>query len=236
VSMISGMSSSRKRSKSFIPLNIDFDDSDKENGTPNVAPIRNKKLFDSRERMSEARKRRYSTITDFVSSNTGIADRTRGSATIQVTPTLPIPERVNHILSEDAIALAVRVILKLTAEKEAGHVVGTSGVIERANDYLGIGETKLKELRKTYIALRGRVLPPSYIQREPREMRGRISNDWFGRIREEISRIRLTVGKPVEIPDILKWFRCNKISGALRYNWTSPPIDDPTIPSRVATD
>jgi hypothetical protein len=156
--------------------------------------------------MSEARKRRYSTITDFVSSNTGIADRTRGSATIQVTPTLPIPERVNHILSEDAIALAVRVILKLTAEKEAGHVVGTSGVIERANDYLGIGETKLKELRKTYIAVRGRVLPPSYIQREPREMRGRISNDWFGRIREEISRIRLTVGKPVEIPDILKWF------------------------------
>lgn len=191
----------------WILSKFEDNDDNKENEHPNIAQKRYTKRLMKSEMMAESRKKRRVSIDSFIHDNTVMLDRIRTTSICTPAGELPLPKRENAILTEDAIAIAIRVVLILEKEKAEHHVVSTTGVIEQASEYLGIGQTKLRELFKTYSAMQGKVLPLSAKQQGPRELRGRLRNEWFGPLRDEISRIRLVVGKPVELPDLLKWFR-----------------------------
>jgi hypothetical protein len=109
--------------------------------------------------------------------------------------------------------------VKLSEEKDRGTTVSTNGVIERASDYLDIGATKLRELRDLYVAVKGTALPLVQAATGPKQMRGKIGNEWFGPLREEISRVRMDVGKAVEIPHLIQWFRDVHQMTVTRVEW-----------------
>ena len=188
-----------------------FDDCNKENSTPNAPRTRYTVVTEQRKKLSaslEKRKRHITEMETFIENNSSIAMRTRFTNDNVELPNIPIPERLTHILSDDMISTAIRLIMKLTDEKANSSTISTKGVIERAADYLDVSETKLRELRDQYFAVRGNAMPfKSEVRSCPIRLNGKIRKEWFGPLREEISRIRLTVGKAVEIPHIIQWFR-----------------------------
>ena len=188
-----------------------FDDCDKENLTPNAPRTRYTVVSEQRKKLSaslEKRKRHITDMETFVENNSSIAMRTRFTNDNVELPYIPIPERSTHILSDEMTSTAIRVIMKLTNEKANSSSISTKGVIERAADYLDVGETKLRELRDQYFAVRGNAMPfRSELRNRPLRLNGKIGTKWFGPLREEISRVRMSVGKAVEIPHIRQWFR-----------------------------
>lgn len=183
---------------------------DKENVNPNKPLTRHTILLGRQRRLSviaENKKKRKADIDEFIEKNTSIAMRIRHVFRNEVTPQLPTPVRSGRILSNEVISLAVRVVVKLSDEKDRGKTVSTNGVIERASDYLDIGPSKLRELRDMYVAVNGTALPMVQAASGPKKMRAKIGNEWFGPLREEISRVRMDVGKAVEIPHVIQWFR-----------------------------
>ena len=91
--------------------------------------------------MLENKKKRKVDIDEFIGTNTSIAMRTRHEFSNEVSPQLPTPDRPGRILTNEVISLAVRVVVKLSNEKDRGRTVSTNGIIERASDYLDIGTT-----------------------------------------------------------------------------------------------
>jgi hypothetical protein len=91
-------------------------------------------------------------------------------------------------------------------EKESDTFISTNDVFGRAETYLGIGHSKLRELWSDYVAVGGKVLPLSNRNCSQKERLRRIGKEWFGPIREEIFRIRMEEGRAVEVPTLIKWF------------------------------
>ena len=121
------------------------------------------------------------------------------------TPDLTPPERPQRILSEEMIATALRTICFLTKEKDESIVISTDDVFGRAERYLDIGHTKLRELWKDFVSVKGTSLPPSLKSILSRERLKKLGREWFGPLREEIYRIRRVEGRAVEIPTLIKW-------------------------------
>lgn len=92
-------------------------------------------------------------------------------------------------------------------EKEESPSISTNDVFGRAEEYLDIGHTKLRSLWEDFVAVKGKVLPPSFKDIAPQNRIKKIGKEWFGVIREEIFRIRMEEGRAVEVPTLIKWFR-----------------------------
>ena len=179
-------------------------------GTLNKATvIRNNKILAVEKSISAKSEKR----ANFVAFNSpGMALRTRGaietpmSIRSLIIANQDLPKRLDRILSKETVAVAIRVIGELMKEKELDFVVSTNDVFGRAETYLGIGHSKLRELWSDYVAVGGKVLPPSYRNCFQKERLRRIGKEWFGPIREEIFRIRMEEGRAVEVPTLVKWF------------------------------
>jgi len=158
--------------------------------------IRNKKKLAVEKSLSAKSEKR----SNFVACNSpGMALRTRGAIET------PMSIRSLIVANQDLPKRLDR-IGELMKEKELDIVISTNDVFGRAETYLDIGHSKLRELWSDYVAVGGKVLPPSYRNCFQKERLRRIGKEWFGPIREEIFRIRMEEGRAVEVPTLIKWF------------------------------
>jgi hypothetical protein len=148
---------------------------------------------------------------NFLDKHAGMSLRTRCA---KVSPALNYketnlspPDRSGHILSTEIISIAIRIIIILIREYVAGKVVSTKNIFGRAEEYLDIGHTKLRELWHDYESVKGAALPPSFSNQKQIERMKKVGKQWFGPLREEIYRIRHEEGRAVEVPTLIKWFR-----------------------------
>ena len=110
----------------------------------------------------------------------------------------PCPERQGHNLSQDQIDTAIRLVYTMKEEKE-------TQVIQRASRYLDIGVKTLYNLWRNF--LKTGVVPHSLRGQKRKVMMKLVSMEWMRPIQEEMERIRLKVGRAVEMPDIIKWLQ-----------------------------
>ena len=112
----------------------EFGAENKENSDPNAALVvllckrpRFHTVLMKTERsilMNAAKTAKKKSFLEFVEANTGVADRTRDSAVAVIAPNqLELPDRLNHLISDDLIAASIRLVLLLREERASGETV-----------------------------------------------------------------------------------------------------------------
>lgn len=183
-------------------------------GTPNATTTAREKAKAASENGVEAKKEKREQLEDIYRAQNGSSRRSSTGylgakilkSTLDYDPiSSPVLERVNHVLSDDAIRIAIRVLIKLHDEAMENNNGSTYGmrIFERASEMLAMGETKLYELWDFWVRNPG-TLPPSTLHGARNQKVAIVLQRFSGHIRAFLIR-RKNEGKVVEVPDVQKF-------------------------------